>query len=266
LLQIGSLDGTPVTVSLSDDACSQPAPPAVAISGLDFRYPDAVEPVLRGLDFALPKAVRCLLVGRNGAGKSTLLALIAGRHMIADQAVRVLGRPAFADTSLVEHVAFLGGTFPFDVDLGVDEILARRPHVEAARRDRLIEVLGVDPRWRMSRVSDGQRRRVQILLALLAPAELLLLDEVTTDLDVIARADLLRFLRDESEGRGATILYATHILDGLEEWATHLAYLEGGRIRRFAPLDGITELEELRRARTPAPLLRLVDGWLRAPR
>src|SRR5205809_1124534 len=79
--------------------------------------------------------------------------------------------------------------------LTVDEILVRRPDAEAARRERLLQVLDVDRAWRMCRVSDGQRRRVQLLLGLLWPCEVLLLDEVTTDLDVIARGDLLAFLR-----------------------------------------------------------------------
>jgi CCR4-NOT complex subunit CAF16 len=234
---------------------------AVAVSGLDFAYADG-PPVLRGLALTLPAGVRCLLVGGNGTGKTTLLSLLAGRHMMAPQVIRVLGRPAFYDTSLVERVAFLGGSFPFDVDLGVEEILAARP-CDAGRASRHLSLLGVDPRWRMNRVSDGQRRRVQILLALLHPAEVLLLDEVTTDLDVIARADLLSFLREESELRGATILYATHILEGLEGWATHLAHLCAGRIRVLAPLADLPELATLARAGVPSPLLKLVDGWLR---
>jgi CCR4-NOT complex subunit CAF16 len=105
---------------------------------------------------------------------------------------------------------------------------------------------------------------VQILLGLLGAPEVLLLDEVTTDLDVLARADLLELLREESEERGLTLLYATHIFDGLERWATHLAYLAGGRIRRFAALPELVELEALRREKEASPLLRLVEGWLRA--
>lgn len=49
---------------------------------------------------------------------------------------------------------------------------------------------------------------------LLQPWELLLLDEVTVDLDVLVRADFLAFLKEETETRGATIVYATHIFDG----------------------------------------------------
>jgi CCR4-NOT complex subunit CAF16 len=237
--------------------------PAIVVRGLTFAYPGEPRPVLDRLEFSLPVGARCLLIGANGAGKTTLLNLLAGRHLIDDAKVRVLGRPAFSDTSLVEEVAQLGGRFPLDVDLGVDELLAARA-CDPARRDRLLAVLGVERSWRMHRVSDGQRRRVQILLALLQPKRVLLLDEVTTDLDVIARADLLALLVEESL-RGCTLLYATHILDGLDAWATHIALLEGGRCALIAPLGQVADLAVLRARGVPSPLLALVDGWLRRP-
>lgn len=61
-----------------------------------------------------------------------------------------------------------------------------------------------------------------------ADAQVLLLDEITVDLDVLGRADLMRFLVQECEQRKATIIYATHIFDGLEFWPTHLAYVARG--------------------------------------
>jgi CCR4-NOT complex subunit CAF16 len=238
---------------------------AIEIRDLHFAY-DAGAPVLDGLALDVPAGARCLLVGANGSGKTTLLTLLAGRHMIDDAAVRVLGRPAFSDTDLVNEVSFIGGQFPLDVDVSVAEMLKRRPDADVARVQRLLAVLDIDRNWRMSRVSDGQRRRVQLLLGLLWPFRVLLLDEVTTDLDVIARGDLLQLLREESETRATTIFYATHILDGLEAWATHLAYLSNGKIALMRPLDAVDELTQLTAARTPAPLLRLVDRWLRAER
>ena len=48
------------------------------------------------------------------------------------------------------------------------------------------------------------------------------MDEITVDLDVLARADLLSFLLSECKDRGATIIYATHIFDGLETWPSHI--------------------------------------------
>ncbi|MGZ3438669.1 MAG: ATP-binding cassette domain-containing protein [Polyangia bacterium] len=233
----------------------------VDVRSLDFAYPDG-PPVLRGLSLAVPRGARCLLVGANGSGKTTLLSAVAGRHMAADAQVRVLGRPAFSDTSLVHEVSFIGGQFPLDVDLRVEELLASRAGAEVARVDELVRVLDVDRKWRMCRVSDGQRRRVQLLLGLLQPCRVLLLDEVTTDLDVIARGDLLAFLKAQP----TTILYATHILEGLEDWATHLAYLTDGKIALMRAIDAIDEYRALKAQGVTTPLLRLVDGWLRRDR
>jgi CCR4-NOT complex subunit CAF16 len=108
----------------------------------------------------------------------------------------------------------------------------------------------------MHAVSDGQRRRVQLLLGLLRRRELLLLDEITTDLDLIARQDLLAFLREESELGDTTILYATHIFDTLDRWATDLVYMVGGKVAFAAPISALSELVE-------QPLVSIVERWLR---
>ena len=238
-------------------------PPIVSVSGLDFFYPRDPRRALDSLSLEIDGGVRCIVVGRNGAGKSTLLHVLAGRHLVPEERVRVLGRPAFHDTTLAAEVTYLGGPFRFDVDIVVGDILARTPGLDADRAGRLIRILDVDPAWHMHRVSDGQRRRVQILLGLLRPARLLLLDEVTTDLDLIARVDLLELLREET-ARGATILYATHIFDALEDWATHVAYLVRGRLARLQRLDELVDLAELRRRGVASPLYRTIEGWFRA--
>lgn len=74
------------------------------------------------------------------------------------------------------------------------------------RRDHLLDILDVDLDWHMHQISDGERRRVQLVMGLMAPWDVLLLDEVTVDLDVLVRDNLLSFLTQESETRGATIL------------------------------------------------------------
>lgn len=89
-------------------------------------------------------------------------------------------------------------------------------------------VCAIDARHQLS---EGQRRRVQIFSCLLAPFELLLLDEVTSCLDALYREDLLAYLKRESERRSATIIYTTHILDGMDDWANDLVYLERGEVR-----------------------------------
>jgi CCR4-NOT complex subunit CAF16 len=96
------------------------------------------------------------------------------------------------------------------------------------RRDRLLNILDVDLDWHMHAISDGERRRVQLVMGLMAPWDVLLLDEVTVDLDVLVRDNLLSFLREECETRNAAILYATHIFDGLDTFPTHVAHMRLG--------------------------------------
>merc|ERR1719155_143399 len=99
-----------------------------------------------------------------------------------------------------------------------------------ARMHRLVTLLDMDLTWRLHQVSDGQRRRAQLLLKLLRPSSLLLMDEVTTDLDVVSRQALLQFLREECDERGTTVVYSTHILDGLDDWPSHVVHLREGKL------------------------------------
>lgn len=61
---------------------------------------------------------------------------------------------------------------------------------------------------------------------------MLLLDEITVDMDVVGRLDLLQFFVEECRDRRATIIYATHIFDGLEKWITHMAFVSEGRLQK----------------------------------
>lgn len=122
------------------------------------------------------------------------------------------------------------------------------------RRDRLMKLLRIQPSWRMHKVSDGQRRRVQIFLGLLKPFKILLLDEVTTDVDIVTRQDLLNYLKNEESQ--ATIVYATHIFDGLDNWFTHLMFLSDGKITKF--IDNPLNLE--------GTLLQNIEKWIREDR
>ena len=114
-------------------------------------------------------------------------------------------------------------------------------------------------------LSDGQRRRVQLLIQLVRPFQILLLDEVTVSLDVCVRQDLLRWLEKESEERGATIVYATHIFDGLDDWATHLFYLNNrGGCGWQGKMHELDIYQKLKAENHPCKMLAIADHWLRA--
>ena len=263
----------------SASAPSSEQAPAVLVRGLNFTYGAAAghRIVLHDVNLALPRGSRTLLVGDNGAGKSTLLRLLAGRHIHAPGAVQVLGRESYFDTALNLRRAYLStdwgrkvvafsGVSSMTVDVAVREMMADAQAQFPTRRAALVDLLGIDLDWRMHQLSDGQRRRVQIMLQLLRPAEVLLLDEITTDLDLITRQDFLNHLKVEAEAGGAAIVYATHIFDGLDEWPTHIAYVGEGRLLKFGRVEEFADLQERFRAGTVAPLLRTIEGWLRSDR
>ena len=102
---------------------------------------------------------------------------------------------------------------------------------------------------------------------LIKPFRVLLLDEITTDLDLLARHDLLTFLREESEERGVTIVYCTHIFDGLDGWASHVAYVKKGEMVRTAHPPSHRPCQDAwRRAQPAVPPGRRLRSLLRSLR
>ncbi|KAM7263251.1 hypothetical protein ACFE04_000934 [Oxalis oulophora] len=253
--------------------------PNVEINGLRFTYPGidghpppGSTPLIEDFNLTLNAGERCLLVGSNGAGKTTILKILGGKHMVEPHMVRVLGRSAFHDTALTasgdlcylggewrREVAFAGFDVPIQMDISAEKMIFGVAGSDPQRRAELIKVLDIDLSWRLHKVSDGQRRRVQICMGLLKPFKVLLLDEITVDLDVLARADLLNFLRKECEERGATIIYATHIFDGLENWPSHIVYVAHGKLQFALPMQKVKESSNL-------SLMRTVEKWLRKER
>lgn len=242
----------------------------IEVTGMQFAY-DGQPPIFARFSLEISPGSRCLLIGANGSGKTTLLRILAGKHMVGGRdVVRVLNCSAFHDTHLVcsGDLAYLGeswsktvgsaGDVPLQGDFSAEHMIFGVEGADPLRRERLIDLLDIDLQWRMHKVSDGQRRRVQICMGLLHPYKVLLLDEVTVDLDVVTRMDLLNFFEEECEQRGATIVYATHIFDGLETWATDLAYIQEGELKILAKLADIKELKDAKN------LLSVVESWLRS--
>lgn len=136
--------------------------------------------------------------------------------------------------------------------------------IQTTRAKHLAAVLQVDINWRINSISDGQRRRCQLLEILVPYRPVYLMDEITSDLDIFAREGILAFLKAESELRGCTIFYCTHIFDHLEGWASHMLHLSKGTVARACPMDEIEEYTKLCSNGCLTPLYSLVRGWMYA--
>ena len=246
----------------------------VHVKNLTFNYFE--KKVLYDVSLDLLPGQRCLVVGANGAGKSTLLRVLAGRHMppmscefhvLGTRAPQdQIGGLAFLGNNWSRTVAFAASNVAYQCDIPVRDMMSKLQRDYPERRDMLVKLLGVDLDWRMHQVSDGQRRRVQIMLGLIKPFRVLLMDEITVDLDLVARQDLLNFLVSECETRGACILYATHIFDGLDDWTTHVMYLKAGRTDGVKKIEDFEDWQERKDRGQHNPLLRSVEKKMRAQR
>ncbi|TKA68772.1 hypothetical protein B0A49_07335 [Cryomyces minteri] len=243
--------------------------PSITVNNLSYAFPDG-STGLQGLTLNLPPASRTLLIGANGAGKTTLLRLLSGKRMAPSGSVSVAGLDPFTDG--LEGVTYLGLEWVLNpivrTDIDVPTLLASvGGDYYTDRRDELVEILDVDLGWRMHAVSDGERRRVQLAMGLLRPWRILLLDEITVDLDLLSRHNFLQFLKRETETRACTIVYATHILDNLAQWPSHLVHMSLGRVKKWGSIEDFSEVQDgqasRERANGNSQLGQLVLEWLR---
>jgi len=213
--------------------------PSIEVKSLSYSFADGSSG-LTNVVLNLPPGSRTLLIGANGAGKTTLLRLLSGKRMAPTGTISVASIDPF--TSGLEGVTYLGLEWVLNpivrIDIDVPTLLASvGGDYYSERKDELVEILDIDLAWRMHTVSDGERRRVQLAMGLLRPWRVLLLDEITVDLDLLSRSNFLAFLKSETESRACTIVYATHILDNLAGWPSHLVHMHMGKIKEWGEVE-----------------------------
>ncbi|MBN1867812.1 ABC transporter ATP-binding protein [Candidatus Sumerlaeota bacterium] len=195
--------------------------PAIEISGLSFSY-DAV-PVLEQVELVVPAGDFVCMVGPNGGGKTTLLKLLAGLLRPTAGSVRVFGLDPFREKSAgigyMPQRAYVDPEFPVDVTdvvtmgrLGRGGALGfygredREAAIQAMRQVGLYEVR----RRHFAGLSGGQQQRAFLARALASRPRLLLLDEPTSNLDLLVEEDLFQLLADLN--RETTIVMVSHDL------------------------------------------------------
>ena len=206
--------------------------PVVSVRGLTKSYGEFE--AVKGIDFELGAGEVFGLLGPNGAGKTTTIEILEGyRERDAGQ-VEVLGAdPATADLDWRGRIGVVLQSSAMYENLTVAEHLAQfAGYYEHPRPvDDVIGLIGLEEKrdTRARRLSGGQRRRLDLGLALIGDPELIFLDEPTTGFDPGARRrawDTIRSLRE----LGKTILLTTHYLDEVEQLADRVAVLREGRI------------------------------------
>ncbi|HZW35729.1 MAG TPA: ABC transporter ATP-binding protein [Candidatus Deferrimicrobiaceae bacterium] len=215
----------------------------IAFDNVSFSY-DGQSPVLSGLSLFLPAGKTTALVGESGAGKSTLIDLLLRFHEPRGGQIRVDGVPftRLRRSSLRRRVAVVS-TEPFLFHGTIEENIrygspgaSRAETEEAAARADLQEFLGTLPAGlstvvgeRGTALSAGQKQRVALARAFLRSPDILILDEATSSLDVLAEERVRTSIKRLMTGR--TTLIVTHRLHAVRD-ADGIAVLENGRIAR----------------------------------
>lgn len=206
------------------------AAPAIEVVGLERRYGDFH--AVRGISFEVRPAEVFALLGVNGAGKTSALEVLEGLAAPSGGSVQVLGHDPRRDRAAVRrHLGVLLQHSGLPGDLTVRETVQTwaRTLTDPRSVAEALEQVDLSGRAdvRVRSLSGGERRRLDLALALLGRPRVVVLDEPTTGLDPESRRAVWRIVRNLVDG-GAAVVLTTHYLEEAEEVADRIAILRAG--------------------------------------
>jgi ABC-2 type transport system ATP-binding protein len=205
-----------------------------AIEVRNLRKAYGASEAVRGISFDVRHGEVFCLLGPNGAGKTTTVEILEGYRARSGGDARVLGMdPGRGQRALRERVGIVLQECGVQGELTVAELLEMYGRYHARRRpiDELIELVGLADKRdeRARRLSGGQRRRLDLALALVGDPDVVFLDEPTTGFDPAARRQAWSTVR-ALIGLGKTIFLTTHYMDEAQALADRVAVMRGGEI------------------------------------
>jgi ABC-2 type transport system ATP-binding protein len=194
---------------------------------------------LDGVSLSIEPGELYALIGPNGAGKTTLVRSICRRHALDEGTVLVAGQDPTHSIEARRAIGLVPQSIALYLELSVEENLRIFGRLAGVERQRLGSAVEEALGWtglasratdRVSHLSGGMQRRLNIAVATLHRPRLLILDEPTVGIDPSARADIHELL-GELKQQGLAILLTTHDLEQAEELADRVGVLVGGRLR-----------------------------------
>jgi len=203
----------------------------IAITGLHKTF--GKNPVLVDLELAIPNRGVFAILGPNGSGKTTLIKSILGMVLPDKGSIILNGKAVKKQSAYRNQIQYLPQIANFPSNLTVAEIINMLKDLrnQPCQEEALIERFGLQPflKKKLATLSGGTKQKVNIVLAFMFDAPLIILDEPTTGLDPAALIKLKELVLLE-RAKGKTILITTHIMQFVEEMADEIVYLLEGKI------------------------------------
>jgi ABC-2 type transport system ATP-binding protein len=206
--------------------------PAIEVRELQRSYGQTQ--AVRGVSFDVARGEVFCLLGPNGAGKTTIVEILEGYRSRSAGEALVLGiDPATGARELREQVGIVLQQCGVQADLSVRELVEMygRYHLRQRPVDEVIELVELTEKRdvRAKQLSGGQRRRLDLALALVGDPELIFLDEPTTGFDPAARRHAWSTIRSLCD-LGKTVFLTTHFMDEAQHLADRVAVMRDGEI------------------------------------
>ena len=226
--------------------------PAVSVRNLTKSF--SGRRVVDVLSFDVQKGEAFALLGHNGAGKSTTIDLILGLKTPDGGSAKILGMDAAQNRKQVfERVGVQLQHTQYQTNITVEEACIEYASLYADPADypKLLEQFGLGTLRKnfVSKLSGGERQKLSVVLALIGKPEIVFLDELTTGLDVVARREVWRTLK-QLESQGLTIFLTTHYMEEAGALCDRVCIIKSGKkvaegtIDEVIAVSGQNDLED----------------------
>lgn len=178
----------------------------------------------------------CAVLGRNGSGKTTFIRTVLGLYRPDAGSISIFGRDPFrARPEILSRVGYVSETFTGYDSMSVAQYLgflrAFYPKWDNAYSYRLLGNYALPLDAKIRELSKGMQTKLALVGALSHRPEFLVLDDPTLGLDAASSREVFETIHEACKQENATVLMSSHHLDEVESIATHIAFLEGGKLR-----------------------------------